>query len=172
MRYQISYYSPLGHIETIANSILQILPADTFISALEEGNEPCAQVQLIGFELGGTKLDAIPIKVLEYLEQLEDNVIFLFATVPFIPNDMVESRLENNAMPFLPDDCDYRGMYLCAAQPPEILLNDLRAIVSHHPENQRAKHWLERCENAANHPDESDIQKALRFTCHVLEVDE
>lgn len=171
MQYQISYFSPNGYGETLANAFCQILPHDTCVSNLEEEDTPCAEVQLVGFDMGGTNLDAIPFKVIEYLEKLNGKVIFLFATVPFIPNEAVEGRIHNSVLPFLPDERDFRGLYLCGAEPSNTLLQDLRRLVSQQPENTRAKHWLERCERAVGHPDRNDVLKACQFMRHVLELD-
>lgn len=171
MQYQISYYSPNGYAETLANAFFQMMPRDTGVSNLEKEVTPYADIQLVGFDMGGTNLDAIPVSVMEYLEKLEGKVIFLFATVPFQPNDYVRSRVDNSVIPFLPDECDYRGLYLCSAQPSSSLLQGLKHLVSHQPNNARAKHWLERCQDAVGHPDETDIQKGCQFACHVLELD-
>lgn len=171
MQYQISYFSPNGHAEILVNGFCQRLPYDTYVSNLEEEDTPCADVQLIGFDMGGTNLDAIPLKVIEYLEKLDGKVIFLFATVPFQVNDNVRGKINSSVIPFLPDECDYRGLYLCSAQPSDKLLNDLRDVISHYPDNSRAKHWLELCEKAVGHPDKMDVQMGCQFACHVLELD-
>jgi len=170
MQYQISYYSPNGRAETLVNAFCQMLPNDSYISNLEEEDVPYADIQLVGFDMGGTNLDAIPFKVIEYLEKLDGKAIFLFATVPFIPNEAVEGRIHNNVLPFLPDECDFRGLYLCGAEPSNALLQDLRRLVAQQPENTRAKHWLERCERAVEHPDRNDVLKGCQFMKHVLDL--
>lgn len=171
MQYQISCFSPNGHAETLANAFCQMLPRDTRICNLEEDTVPCADIQLVGFDMGGTNLDAIPFRVIEYLEALEEKIIFLFATVPFQPNNVVQNRINNSVIPFLPEECDYRGLYLCAAQPSASLMQDLRTITARQPDNSRARHWLERCEKAIGHPDSLDVQKGCQFAAHVLELD-
>lgn len=171
MQYQISYFSPNGHGEKLVNAFCRMLPPDTYISNLEEADTPCADVQLVGFDMGGTNLGAIPFKVIEYLEKLDGKVIFVFTTVPFVPNEAVEGRIHNSIIPFLPDECDFRGLYLCGAEPSNVLLQDLRRLVSQQPENTRAKHWLERCEMAVGRPDNTDVHKACQFMKHVLELD-
>ena len=171
MQYQISYLSPNGHAETIANAFCRMLPGDTYVANLEDEGAAYADVQLVGFEMGGTKLDAIPFKVLEYLEGLDGKIIFLFATVPFQPNDAVRNKVNNSVIPFLPDECDYRGLYLCAAQPPESLVRELRNLIASQPDNIRAKHWLEQCEKATGCPNGDDLKKGCQFMRHVLELD-
>ena len=172
MQYQISYYSPNGHAETLVNAFCQLLPIDTYVSNLEEEEQPIGNIQLVGFDFAGTNLNAIPLKVMEYLDMLEGKTVFLFATVPFQPNDTVERHIHNNVLAFLPRDCDFRGLFLCGAQPSDVLIRDLNAIISHNPENTRAKHWLERCERATGHPDRIDIQNACSVLKNVLELGE
>lgn len=171
MQYQISYLSPNGHAETLAKAFSRILPGNTIAFDLEEDGTAYADVQLVGFELGGTRCDAIPFKVLEYLEALNGKIVFLFATVPFQPNDAVRNRVNNSVIPFLPDECDYRGLYLCPAQSPESLVRDLQNVIASQPENTRARYWLEQCEKAKGHPNAEDLRKGCQFMRHVLELD-
>lgn len=168
MQYQISYFSPNGYAETLVNSFCQILPPDTCVSNLEEETLPCGDIQLVGFDYSGTNLNVIPLNVMEYLDKLEEKTIFLFATVPFQPNDTAERQIHNNLVAFLPGECDFRGLYICGAQPSEQLLADLKSIISHQPDNSRAKYWLDRCERAVGHPDRGDIQRGCSFLQHIL----
>ena len=121
--------------------------------------------------MGVSRLDAIPFKLLEYLEELDGKIIFLFATVPFQPNEAVRNKINNRVIPFLPDAGDYRRLYLCAAPLPESLVRDIRNVIAAQPDNTRAMHWLEQCEKAKGHPDTEDIKKGCLFVRHVLELD-
>lgn len=170
MQYQIMYYSPKGQLESMVDAFFAMLPRDTYVSDLEMENTPYAEVQLVGFDIGGTNLNAIPFPVIEYLEKLDGRRILLFATVPCYANENVRRRIENSVIAFLPDECDYVGLYLCSGQPSDTLLRDLRNEVSRNPENTRAKHWLEQCQKAVGHPDRTDIQNGCRFLHHVLEL--
>lgn len=171
MQYQISCLSPNGHAEALANAFARLLPPRTELSRLDGEVSARAEIQLIGFEMGGTNTGAIPFRVLEYLEKLDGKIIFLFATVPFQPNEAVTNKLHSSVIPFLPDECDYRGLYLCAAQPPESLVRDLRSVIAHQSDHSRAKYWLDRCEKAKGHPDAEDIRKGCEAVRRALELD-
>lgn len=170
MQYQISYFSPGGYAESLAKAFCRHLPGDTYVSSLEQEDTPYADIQLVGFDFAGTSLNAVPLSVMEYLDKLEEKTIFLFATLPFQPNDALERRIYNNLLAFLPRQCDFRGLYLCAAQPPEALLEELKAVISQQPENSRAQYWLARCREAVGHPDKADLQGACQFMKHVLQL--
>lgn len=170
MQYQISYFSPGGYAESLTKAFCRHLPGDTYVSSLEREDTPYADIQLVGFDFAGTSLNAIPLSVMEYLDKLEEKTIFLFATLPFQPNDVLERRVHNNLQAFLPRSCDFRGLYLCPAQPPEALLEELKAVISQHPENSRAQYWLDRCREAVGHPDKADLQGACQFMKHVLQL--
>ena len=74
MQYQISYYSPNGHAETLVNAFCQLLPINTYVSNLEEEEQPIGDIQLVGFDFAGTNLNAIPLKVMEYLDMLDTDL--------------------------------------------------------------------------------------------------
>ena len=172
MKFQISYYSPNGHVEYLANELCRVLPRNTILHDLTKDDSILADTQIVGIEMNGTKLDAIPFMVLDYLSNLEGKIIFLYATVPFEPNEQVCKRLENSIIPFLPDECDYRGLYLCAAQPSDALMGDLNRLVMSQPDNIRAQQWLKWCGAAKGHPNKTDAAKLCQHTVKILELDQ
>lgn len=170
MQYQISYYSPKGRGKTLVDALCQLLPKDTVISNLAEAPKPVGDVQLVVFDFTRTNLKCIPTCVAEYLHKLEGKVIALFATVPFLPNYSEEQYLHDHLLAFLPRECDFKGLFLCGAEPTEALVRNLRLLISHRPEHTEAKHWLDRCEKAKGRPDNRDVQKACQFMQRVLEL--
>lgn len=169
MQYQISYFSPLGHAEKISAALEKILPADTLTINLEDVSEVCGEIHLIGFELG-SKLDAIPYKVLEHLEKLDEKIIFLFATCPVQVTDSIKELVERSLVPFLPEDCDYRGLYMCRGQVSERFMTELETITQQHPYNEKAKMWLAQCKKSEGHPNREDIRQACRYAAESLEL--
>lgn len=168
MKYQISFLSPNGHVRKLADALSELLTPDTCITDLENGAQVLGDVQLVGFELDGRNLSAIPLKVIEYLEGLEGKVIFLFATTPFQPSEMIQTGVNRAVTPFLPGDCDYRGMYICAAQSGDEVIAAMEKRAQREPGNARVKHWLEDFRRSVGHPDEEDLRKARDFASHVL----
>ena len=172
MRYQITYYSPCGYAKLLADAFYEALPYDTYVSNLEKKTLPWADIQLIGFELNGINLEMIPFKVIEYLEILDKKKILLFVTVPFQYNDSIKGRIEKYILPFLSDNCDYLGMYLCSAQPSQTLVDDVKKIIEQQPDNENINYWLELCQSASGHPDREDIQNGCEFIKNILTLEE
>lgn len=168
MQYQITYFSPAGHAKKLAVAFQSILPPETPNLSLDKNTSPDADVHLVGFDFKQTDPKTIPNEVSVFLKRLEHKTIFLFATVPFQLNDVVERGVSNIVTPALPHECDYRGLYLCSAQPPDALLQNLEEAMNQNPNNARAKYWHERCLSAIGHPDKDDIKKGCQFANHVL----
>ena len=171
MQYQISYLSPKGHARKISAALYHLFTHRCCVKDLAIDGEVSGDACLICFEFGGTNLDAIPFKVIELLEKLEGKTILLFATIPFEVNDGIRSRIEKTIRPFLPDECDYRGVCLCSAEPGAALLRDLQALAAQQPDNTKAEFWLKSCSNAVGHPDKDDIRSCCEFASRNLAPD-
>lgn len=170
MTYQIAYYSPEGYAQKLAEALNGILPSDTPMEPLRPASTATADVQLAGFDLKMMDLNTLPLNVSNYLKTFEGKTVLLFVTVPFQPDDVLNRQIHKCVASSLPAECDYRGMYLCPAQPSEKLLEGFQNAVQSNPSNTRAKHWLERCKRAVNRPNEQDIQDFCRFASHVLKL--
>lgn len=166
MQYQIVNHSPNGHAAAFAEEFRSFLPEDTLQTGTDA--EPEASVQLICFETGGMKPNTIPPAVSSYLEKLDGHVVFLLMVVPFVADDPLERELLKLVLPLLPRNCDFRGLSIAPRQPSEELLLKLRQRCSEAPCNTRAEKWLDRCERAAGHPDQKDLDAGSRFAQHVL----
>lgn len=171
MTYQITYFSPSGYVRKLAEALLEILPSDTRMEALTQQTSAEAQVHLAGFDLKMMDLRSLPLNVSNFLKGLEGKTVFLFATVPFQLDDVLRRQINKCVTAALPMECDYRGLYLCPAQAPDMLVSGFRNVVCRNPANTRAKHWLVRCEGAQGHPNSGDIQEGCKFARHVLKLD-
>lgn len=171
MQYQISCLSPKGYASDFANALQELLPSDSGLVSLDQEPSTDAQIHLVGFEFGSTNLDAIPYEVIDFLEELNGKVIFLFAAVPFQVDDLINRHIHNRLIQYLPRDCDYRGLYLFPSQPPQNLLKQLSLRCQEDPQNTRARTWLSRCENAKGCPNSRDFQRGCKFASHVLELE-
>ena len=81
MKYEIAYISQSGNTEKLAHGIADSLPhRDTFVTDLScEEITGKADVYLIGF---GLKKEAIPLKIMDVLEELEGKTILFFVRHP------------------------------------------------------------------------------------------
>lgn len=168
MQYQITYFSPAGHAEKLARAFLGILPPNTSLASPGSDSTPEADVHLVGFDFQNTEPKQVPREVRTFLQTLTGKTILLFATVPFQLNDVLERGISDLMVASLPRECDYLGAYVCAAQPPETLLQHFQTAAIHQPGNSRARYWQARCEQAIGRPNESDIQKGCSFVTRVL----
>lgn len=169
MQYQISYFSPSGHTEKMTADLGKILPSNTLTVNLDKEPEICGETHIIGFELG-SKLDAIPYKVLDFLEKLDEKVILLFCTCPVQPTESIKERTERAILPFLPDDCDYRGMYMCRGQVPERFQAELDRILKAQPDNENVRVWINQCKKSEGHPNSENIRNMCQFAAEALEL--
>ena len=170
MKYQISYLSPAGNCRKLAEAFEDILE-DVCIVDLACDDEIDGQIHLVGFEMNESSFKAIPYEVMELLDQLEEKTVLLFVTCPFKADQGARSQLERTILPFLPDSCDYRGLFLCTGEASQQLISKLQNLSAQKPEDQRASALLESCKASAGHPDEDDIMQACLFVTKELELD-
>lgn len=171
MQYQISYLSPNGHAKKVAEAIADILPSDTKVLDLQDGCEVYAQTHIIGFEMNEASIRAVPYPIMELLNELEGHQIVLFVTSPFKTDTNARSIMENRIAPFIPEDCQYEGLFLCVGQASDGFLNAMRKEAELHPDDEQAKTRLSRCEESIGHPNETDLLNACSFVADALHLD-
>lgn len=119
-----------------------------------------ADIYLIGFDINrGT----IPMKIMDTLDAAEGKTILLFVTSGMEPTEEYKAAVERKIQPFLPDDCDYRGLFLCAAQFPDEVVQNMREVLRRDPENARAKSLMEHYQKTCGHPDVKDLADLRKF---------
>lgn len=170
MKYQVSYLSPTGSCVKLVEAFENILE-DVCVVDLTCDNEIDGEIHLVGFELNEINFKAIPYEIMAQLDQLEDKTILLFATCPFCADQTMKAKLERIILPFLPENCDYRGLFLCTGQASDSLLANVRALAARRPEDEQAGKLLKSCEDSAGHPNEADIMQACLFVTRELELE-
>lgn len=170
MKYQISYLSPAGSCVKLAEAFADILE-DACIVDLACDDELNGEIHLIGFEVNEINFKAIPYEIMALLDQLESKTILLFATCPFHADQSMKEKLERILTPFLPENCDYRGLFLCTRQASDSLLANVRMLAAKRPEDENARALLKSCEATAGHPTEEDIMQACLFVTRELELE-
>lgn len=171
MRYQISYDSPLGHAEQLADAFSRCLPRDTAVVDLREEFVDCADVHIVGFEADGKNVGAIPFRIMEFIEKLEGKTLFMFATSPLYTSEKMRERNENTLKAFLSDDCDFRGLFMCRGQASEQMVRDLEEVIELYPEEEWAVSWLTQCRNSMGHPNQKDILDGCHAMLYALDID-
>lgn len=162
MKYEIAYISQSGNSEKLAHGIADGLPQDsTFVTDLScEKVTGKADIYLIVF---GINRGMVPLKVMELLEELHGKILLFFITSGMEPVQEYRDAMERKLLPFIPDDCDYRGLFMCPGRFPEHVLRAAQEKLAVEPEYAAAKNVLSDAELSADHPNQTDIENAGRF---------
>lgn len=162
MKYEVAYLSNSGNTQRLAYEIAGVLAFEgvqmTDLNCQEVSGD--ADVYFIGFGISG---DAIPLKVMEALEAAEGKEIFLFATCGMAPSENCRASIERRVLPFLPDDCMYKGLFLCAGQFSDEIIRHVEEMLQEHPESVHATTILENQKLTDGHPNEEDFQQLREF---------
>jgi hypothetical protein len=162
MKYEIAYLSLSGNTEKLAYGIADELPNDeTIITDLSsETISSQADINLICF---GVNKGTVPIKIMDALDELDGKTIMFFITGGMEPTEKYHDMIENKITPFLPDECDYRGMFMCRGKFPNSVLNAARQKLSEDSDNKYALKIVSDAEASAEHPNADDYTNACRF---------
>jgi len=162
MKYEIAYISASGNTEKLAHGIADMFPArDTYFTDLSaEKITGQADIYLICF---GFRKEAVPLKVLELLEELENKTILFFVTASVKPSDEAVGMLERYLEPFMPSSCDYRGLFLCPGQVSAHTLESVQDYLRVNPDDEQAKEVYAWYQSTAGHPNENDVGDACNF---------
>lgn len=163
MEYQISYFSPLGNAKKLADVFAESLPADTCVVDISMDDIESAQYNILGFELNESNFRAIPYRVLEALDQMEGSAVAVYVTSLLKPDKAMEDQVERVLMPFIPDNIDYKGLWMCAGQASTALLRNIEHLISQKPDDANAQAMQRSAQATIGHPDEEDIRNGMDF---------
>jgi hypothetical protein len=100
---------------------------------------------------------------MDALEDLHGKKILFFVTCGMEPTEEYRDAIQKRLLPFLPDDCDDCGLFLCQGEFPEEVILAAENKLSVEPENRYAKKILKDARTASGHPNGDDVEKARRF---------
>jgi hypothetical protein len=86
-----------------------------------------------------------------------------FVTSGMKPTEEYKKAFENKLIPFISDDSDYRGLFMCYGRIHEKFIQKAQNLLYEDSENKAAKIIMSEAENAAEHPNKTDIENAVRF---------
>jgi flavodoxin len=162
VNYEVAYLSQSGNTAVLAKAIGEMLPEGSVHITDLACDEPVqgADAYLIGYGVGrGT----VPMKILDTLELAEGKTLLLFVTSGLQPTEEYHASVERKVLPFLPDDCDYRGLFLCAGQFPDEIIQKAQAALRQDPNNAQARALLEHHQRTKGHPDGDDLERLRGF---------
>lgn len=163
MKYAVIYTSETGNTEELAKNVFVSLPGDDkkIADAGKMAELPKADCYFIGFPV---KNRTCGIEILDVLEQLENVKIALFASCGLPAADKYKQYIENSVRPWINDNCDYLGFFICQGKASEKFREKLEAETGYSSEE------LDKImELAASHPDDGDIDRLCEFVESVAE---
>lgn len=162
MKYEVAYLSQSGNTAVLAEELAEMLSdEDIHLTDLARGElSPDADVYLIGF---GVDRGTVPIKIMDALDAAEGKTILLFVTCGMKPTDAYRAAIERKIVPFLPDVCDYRGLFLCAGQFPDAAVQSIERALAQAPNDAQAQALLQQHRQTCGHPNREDMDALRRF---------
>lgn len=162
MKYEIAYVSLSGNTQKLAYGIADRLPkSQTIITNLDSDElSKNADVYLIGF---GVNKGTIPLKVMDALDELNGKIILFFVTCGMELTEMYRDAVEKKLLPFMPESCDYRGLFMCQGQFSDHITQAIRQKYREDTGNKYAQRILNDVECASGHPNRADYENAVRF---------
>lgn len=168
MKYQVVYLDRYGNAERLAQEAARCLPpgsarmVDLSRREMTEGDD----VYLIGFE---ADQKAIPYEIIDAMERMAGKSILLFLTAGIV-NEESRGAIGRLVSPFLPDGCDFRGMFICQGRLPDAVLDAMEETVARRPASRQAQSLLTGYRQARSHPDTDDLRALRQFLCRHLNL--
>lgn len=164
MKYQVVYTSRTGNTEKIAAKIFETLPGNSKdIRRVEEAGYD-ADICFVGFwNDRGTCSGSI----MEYLSELHGKRIALFGTCGMGGSKEYFSEVAHRVEALIPDDNEYLGAFLCAGKMPGQVLERYK-MMQEVEDSPKIRRMIQAYEEGMLHPDEQDLEQAVRFTKEVL----
>ena len=169
MSYQIAYYSRTGNSRTLACGVAENLPPNTLplldLSQQDVEEEADAYVLCFGMTKG-----EIPIQIMDVLEYLDGKDLLFLVTCGMEVTEEYRSHIIRKLEPFLPDNSECLGLFLCNGAFPDALREHAEATLQENPESKKAAAVLRNWKQAFEHPDQDDIADATQFVMEHLQL--
>ncbi len=159
---QVLYTQGEGNTESMAEEIIKKLPAEKSekeIISLDTKLKP-ADLYIIGF---GIRRNTLPYHVLQLLDQLENKRVAFFASGALGRVDAYKTKIESQILSFLPDRCDYQGLFVCAGSLSQDGMDYFREQLNG---NEAALRQL--LARTVNHPNTEDMEQLGLFIRRLL----
>lgn len=161
MKYAVIYQSKSGNTKLLAEQIYRTLDTETkeIMDIDKISLIPEADVYLVGF---GIHNHMCSIDVLDIIEQITDGKIALFATCGYAPTDQYKANLQKYMEPWLPDDAEYLGMFLCQGN---VEADRQKIMMAQMPNKEKELQQMFML--GSSHPDQVDIEAVIDFTVKI-----
>ncbi len=106
----VAYLSETGNTEKLARTAACFLPESELLDLTGQPLSTTAECCVLGF---GVKEGTCPVAIWDALEGLSNKTLILFATAAFGNVSMYKEHIERQICAFIPENCDYRGFFMC-----------------------------------------------------------
>lgn len=156
MKCVVAYYSETGNTKRLAKVIYDSIGVEKkSLMNIEENQKEDADLYFIGFPIHNYNCS---MKVIEYLEQIENSKIALFVTCGLNPVEKYKNKLEDSLLVWMNDSNQYLGMHLCQCktenkQKEKFYINNINY-------REQLKEMFDQTEN---HPNSEDEKQVIQF---------
>ncbi len=153
MQYSIVYSSRTGNTRRLAQSLLEVLPAEGCLYQGPVGEQALAAERIyIGFWTDKGTCDG---DTAEFLAGLTHQQVFLFGTAGFGGSPAYLESILNRVRELLPPGVRYLGGFMCQGEMPSAVRKRYEAM----EDSPRRSAMLENFDRAVGHPDGEDINR-------------
>lgn len=157
MKILIVYSSRTGNTKKVAEAIMKVMPEGTLCCPVEQAPAPEAYDFIaVGFWADRENADA---KAKAYMERIKGKRTALFATMGADPNSPHARMTMQNAQALLEQENTVTATFICQGRIDPAVTERLRKLPAGHP-HAMTPDRLARHEEAASHPDETDLMNA------------
>ncbi len=166
MDYMVLYSSKTGNTKKVATEIFSALPGmSKDMQNIEEYRGKDADVFFVGFWVDrGT----CSLPVIDILSELHGKKIALFGTCGMGKGTAYYRTIEQKVTVWLPDDCEYLGMFLCQGKMPMKVREKYEISREDPREEALRKEMLKNFDEALFHPNDDDLSDARAFVEQML----
>ena len=166
MDYMVLYSSKTGNTKKVATEIFSALPGmSKDMQSIDEYRGKEADTFFIGFWVNRGTCD---ISVIDAMSELHGRKIALFGTCGMSSDAQYYRDIEKKVNVWIPDDCEYLGMFLCQGKMPMQIRQNYEITREDPRQEACRKKLLQNFDEALFHPKDADLAEARAFVERVL----
>lgn len=166
--YMVLYTSRTGNTKLVAKEIFAALPGSQkdIRDIEEEGYGKEADIYFVGFCVNRGGCD---VQIMDVLSALKKKKIALFGTCGMDNHEAYFKKIEQNVRAFLPEDCEYMGIYMCQGKMQMPVRNRYEQMLADGADREKVEMMIRNFDEALLHPDSDDLRRAREFAKKIAE---
>ena len=169
MHVQILYLSETGNARSLAEAASSLFSDSSceMINLAKGQTDEQADAYILVF---GIKHNVCPLIVLEQLDRLTGKTLLFMATGAMGGSDAYRVQMECQLLPFLPEACDYRGLFMCPGRLSDkgeaYFAEQMKSL----GEDEREERLVNMKAQLESHPNRADLENAVEFVRSRLQL--